>query len=156
MREEVIYTHLPMVYGDKTNETIGAGKINGYRYEIKNIRGSHPTAYVMLDKNNIYYDIDYGEIPIVVHGGLTYSSNKNKGQYWIGWDYAHIGDYTSYCDGDGKKWTTDEILNHVKDVINQLIEIDKITNSESFKRNLENYKFALINLLLAQKGDTDE
>lgn len=155
MREELIFTHLPMIYGDKTNKTIGAGKINGYRYEIKNVGGSHPTAYVMLDKNNVYYDVDYDEIPIVVHGGLTYSSKEIKGQYWIGWDYAHIGDYTFYSSG-GKKWTTDEILSHVKDVIKQLIEIDKITNSESFKTNLENYKFGLINLLLAQKGDKDE
>ena len=70
-----------------------------------------------------------------MHGGLTYSrdflwiSKERKLQGWfIGWDYAHYGDYVGYelmfpkefKIREEKNWTTEEILEEVKDVIRQI------------------------------------
>ncbi len=73
------------------------------------------------------------EIGVIdVHGGLTYSSDKLyigintvlDNSWFIGWDYAHLGDYVSFidCIGD-KKWTTNEMIEECKNVINQIIDI---------------------------------
>jgi len=127
--EEIIYTHLPMEYGNSMGEgikIIGSGKIDGYEYKIKNMRGEYPTAYIKLQENHPLYNKHYTDIDIDVHGGLTYIAMKDDG-YWIGWDYAHYEDY--YISGDynesGKKWTTDEILEHCKDVVRQLKEYEE-------------------------------
>ena len=51
--------------------------------------------------------------------GLS-SNDYHKDDYWIGWDYAHLGDYCGWLnvfDSTGKKWTTEEILQEVKEVI---------------------------------------
>ncbi len=50
------------------------------------------------------------EIDLDVHGGLTYSNNylcisenkKVEGWIFIGWDYAHYGDYAGYEENDAK------------------------------------------------------
>lgn len=48
-------------------------------------------------------------------------------QFWIGWDYMHSGDYVSLDDDStSKKWTTEEILEEVKYVIEQLKEVNKV------------------------------
>lgn len=81
------------------------------------------------------YDI-YKEVDIDVHGGLTYSDNhlwiseNQKIEGWfIGWDYAHYGDYIGYEEilpkeirTGGKKWTTEEIFNEIKEVCYQIIK----------------------------------
>lgn len=106
-----------------------------YHFYILNL-GTHPTAYVEIPKNNKLYGIEYHDIDINVHGGLTYSGDHlciakdNVLQGWfIGWDYAHCYDYAGYYNEDEflakqtKKWTTKEIIEECKYVINQLCEI---------------------------------
>lgn len=114
------------------------GELLGYKYLILSL-GTHPTAYVFIDKDNPLYKKHYDDIDIDVHGGLTFSDNYliNVLEYsdkykcetlqrinydWIiGWDYNHYGDYNTYFGGfDDKKWTTEEILIDVCSVIAQL------------------------------------
>ena len=91
--------------------------------------GTHPCAYLILDKENKYYGKDYDEInTLQCHGGLTYSENHllidnplitEKDERWvIGWDYAHDGD--RYRDTPGKSWTTQEIIEETHKVIEQV------------------------------------
>ena len=69
-----------------------------------------------------------------MHGGITYSEDGlyiKDGQiidgWFIGWDYAHCGDYMGYYEkipgslrlGE-KKWTTEEIRENVQEVCYQL------------------------------------
>jgi hypothetical protein len=92
--------------------------------------GSHPTAYIKIGKNNKFYNINYFDydIDINVHGGITYTNNRlpiwygkqYKDSWFIGWDYAHAGDYTLYWN-KGKKYTLEEIIKDCKKVINQVI-----------------------------------
>lgn len=114
------------------------GESLGYKYLILSL-STHPTAYVFIDKNHPLYKKHYDDIDVDVHGGLTFSDDhlinvlKYSDKYkcetlqrinhdWIiGWDYNHLGDYSTYYGGfDDKKWTTEEILIDVFSVIAQL------------------------------------
>lgn len=126
----------PMVYQkDRIQEVLADGKYKDYQFYILNL-GTHPTAYVEIPINNKLYGKNYDDIDICCHYGLTYSRsylNLIKDNSWfIGWDYAHCDDYTGYemnfpelIRTGGKKWTTEEILQEVFYVINQIIKINE-------------------------------
>ena len=123
---------------ERKTEILEHGTCFGVFYWIVNY-GTHPCAYVMIPKDSKYFKKDFGEIDINVHGGLTYSNNylpfvaKNDETGWyIGWDYAHYGDYVGYEERvpkqfqvGGKKWTTEEIKNEVREVCYKVIKEDK-------------------------------
>lgn len=119
---------------DRDIELLDSGIYKNYNYYILSL-GTHPTAYIEIPKDNKIYKKDYSEIDLYVHGGLTYSRNflwiseeKKLEGWFIGWDYAHYGDYLGYelmfpenlRIKEEKKWTTEEILEEVKDAISQL------------------------------------
>lgn len=60
---------------------------------LMNVLG-YRTGYVGIQKNHIYYQCSYQNIPISCHGGLTYADNNLIGQtdkniWWIGYDTGH-------------------------------------------------------------------
>lgn len=103
---------------------VSSGELYGYQWYIVSY-GSHPCAYVRSDIPEKVQD------EIEVHGGITFSGKAFdeftvKGKY-IGWDYNHYDDYRCedthpYLIG-GKKWTLDEIMDDVRSVIRQLLEV---------------------------------
>lgn len=119
-------------------ELLDSGKCLDFNYYILSL-GTHPTAYIKIPKNHKYYNKDYDEIDIDVHGGLTYSKhylytseNEKLDGWFIGWDYAHLGDYLGYeemypsfLEMKEKKWTTKEIQKEVYEFCKQLKESDK-------------------------------
>lgn len=70
-------------------------------------------------------------------GGLTYMADhlfiddtQDVEGKFIGWDYAHAGDYAGYYGDEGiladeKKWTTQEIFEEVKDACYQLKQLEE-------------------------------
>jgi len=72
---------------------------------------------------------NYGEIPLSVHGGLTYGNIgdgalRPKDFYWYGWDYGHCDDKSFYYLKDGfsscihsKGWTVEEVKSEVEDAL---------------------------------------
>jgi hypothetical protein len=52
----------------------------------------HLCGYVDLPKGHKYYGKQYDEIPLDVHGGLTYAEGKKNNVWTIGFDCAHFGD----------------------------------------------------------------
>lgn len=119
-------------------EILDKGEHLGFEYYILNL-GTHPTAYVQIPKGHPCFELYRDSINIYVHGGLTYAKkylviNNNepiKG-WFIGWDYAHYGDYTGFDEmypiefrAGGKKWTTKEIQEDVFEVCKQLKEMEK-------------------------------
>ena len=91
-----------MIYKDmSTPEILDEGHYKQYHYAIVSL-GSHPCAYVELPENHQFYEKFYDDIPIECHGGLTYSSITFQ----------------------GRTWSTEEILSEVKQVIDQLCEMD--------------------------------
>lgn len=126
-----------MRYSDESKVQLLYNDIyKGFHYYILNL-GTHPTAYVEIPKEHVLYsmsyiDIEDSEYYIDVHGGLTYSSDSLrigedtslKNSWFIGWDYAHLGDYLGYdlVKSTDKKWTTLEIIEECKKVIEQIEE----------------------------------
>lgn len=90
--------------------------------------GTHPCAYVkLLDENPKVAE------GVPCHGGITYNEKylrlpdkEIKGNF-IGWDYAHYGDYMGYYEDTygyervGTRYTTEYIVNECLEVIDKLI-----------------------------------
>lgn len=119
--KEMIY-YLPQEYG--LREVLAEGKYNGLEYKIISFH-SHPCAYICIPSGK-KINVDN----IECHGGITYDSDellvddwKTIKGHWIGWDYSHVGDYYALLPrAGGKQWKTEEILNEVKEIINQINE----------------------------------
>ena len=122
-----------MIYSAKRlnpPEMLADGEYKGLHFYVLNL-GTHPCAYVDVtetDLNRKYYT----DVDISCHGGLTYSEEYlrtvDKKGWFIGWYYAHYGDFTGYelempigIRMNGKRWTTAEIVEECKQVIDQLI-----------------------------------
>jgi len=123
----------PMIYQkDRKYEILHKDKYKKYNYFILNL-GTHPTAYIEIPEGHKLFGKHYDDIYINVHGGLTYSEDDLLGikskSWFIGWDYAHAGDYMGYeelfgfINPNDKKWTTEEIIKDCKNVIEQIIEM---------------------------------
>lgn len=127
-----------MVYKILTNEdrkVLANDQYNGYEFWIISY-GTHPCAYVELNKEHPYYGKcgnDAFNLDINVHGGITYGNyglgyTISKEHFILGWDYNHCTDYNyeseKYGLSSGKKWTTEEIFEDVKKVIKQLKEVE--------------------------------
>ena len=128
---------LPMIYGKHLplGECIvlEQNTYQGYEYVVVSY-GGHPCAYVRIPENHpLYNDVvndghDY--LNISCHGGLTFDGTPIcvTDGYWIGWDYAHYGDYIGYADTtfnvESKKWSTEEMIDECIDVIGQLMEYE--------------------------------
>lgn len=106
--------------------------------------GTFPCAYIDVSNllNMTREEQKYIENAVDCHGGITYSGGKlpsvtDKIGWFIGWDYAHCTDYVgsiSFNDfGTAKKWTTLEIMNECKMIIDQLAKIITIFPSSGGK-----------------------
>ena len=111
-------------------ERIADGRYKGFDFYVISL-GTHPCAYIDVSDTTLSGE-EYSNIDIICHGGLTYSDSilttVDKNGWFIGWDYAHYTDYFGgYFDSftGCKKWTTEEIVDECKKVIEQLIELLK-------------------------------
>ena len=125
----------PMVYHDnRINPVrIADGIYRKMPYYVLNF-GTHPCAYVDTAPAGITTVNPYD---ISCHGGVTYTDKRlatveDEGIF-IGWDYAHCGDYDGYLGAMGeyafgsmKKWATEEIVAECKAVIDQIFEIWRV------------------------------
>lgn len=104
----------------------------GYNFYIVSY-GAYPCTYIGIPKGNKYYGVSFSEVKdLNVHGGLTYSGvllphDERFTDYWyIGWDYAHAGDYVGYLDDkfmiDYHKYSTEELINDCIVGIDDLIK----------------------------------
>ena len=113
----------------KSPEMLADGEYKGFHFYVLNL-GTHPCAYVDVTETDLNGK-DYTDIDISCHGGLTYSEEYlhtvDKKGWFIGWDYAHYGDFAGhelnmpvYMRTGGKRWTTAEIVEECKQVIDQI------------------------------------
>ena len=131
-----------MIYQKKRiQEILHSGEYKGRKFTIMSL-GCHPTAYVELKPAELEKSKSYNDYDLDVHGGFTYLNNAywdetDKSTY-IGWDYAHCDDFSgSYLDDDFYYWkhntrqyTTQEIFDEVKSVIDQFEKAKWIDVSE--------------------------
>ena len=128
--KEMVYTK------ERKREVLATGYYFGLLYYVLSL-GTHPTAYVKIPKDNWLCTVkNYDDMPINCHGGITFredhlyiADNQEIEGEFIGWDYAHCTDYAPYYDEvlskDTHKWTTKEILEEVKEVCSQIVELGK-------------------------------
>jgi hypothetical protein len=94
---------------------------NGFHCEIKRVGElGHLCGYVILPKGHKYYGLDYDDIPVSVHGGLTYSTLIDE-NWVIGFDCAHGGDLIPYF-GSSKWRGTYKNVAYVKNEITKIIK----------------------------------
>lgn len=108
-------------------EQLMHGTWRGFDYYVLNL-GTHPCAYVDISE---YEGEPLNVEKIDCHGGITYleqylATVDRKGEF-IGWDYAHCWDYNGACRDfpytkELKRWTTAEMVNECKHVIDQICE----------------------------------
>ena len=106
------------------------GEMDGLQYRIYSF-GNYPTAYVEATEEQIDEFYDYGN---VVHGGFTFSgtfpNDEDQDRKWLGWDYAHAGDYVAFFHnlndaaemlyGEPHKYTVQEIMEDIKRAVKML------------------------------------
>ena len=129
--KEMIYQGKNIEWGEVLDE----GSYKGLDYAIVS-KGLFPCAYVECPYG-IAGPEDKRLKTIKVHGGFNFYGKGywdlifTFGRRYLGWDYAHmdLGDYTYWAEkyekdcppkDTLKKWTSQEILEEVKDVIDQL------------------------------------
>lgn len=128
-----------MIYSkDNKIELLYNSIYEGVHYYIISY-GTHPCAYIEVPRNHPYYGKGYLELDNIfsVHGGFTYSndylrtsdSTKIVSSWFLGWDYAHLGDYMGFYEDSKiknellKKWTVEEIILECKKAIKELLEV---------------------------------
>lgn len=127
------YSAVPLTGMD--TKTLCEGNYKGYDYKILSY-GTHPCAYIACT-GKIKDLKSYDDFMVDVHGGATYLGDLDEGsQTYVGWDYAHGGDYLGTdaiyeFDEDMKKyvaskkrWTTEEILEQVYSAIDEIVDSD--------------------------------
>jgi hypothetical protein len=75
-------------------------------------------GYVRIVEGHPFYGMEYMNIPVSVHGGLTFGdhimdSDKWYDGYWVGFDTAHYGD-------NSDTWTIDAVSDETIDLFNQI------------------------------------
>ena len=118
------------IYSDNINvQCLEHGTIDGFNYYIISY-SSHPCGYVEIPKGHPFFEMRYEDVQwkhgIYAHGGLTYGEDSLlnlKDSWFIGWDYAHSGDFynVDYRPSYGAKHTLDEIREEARSVIQQII-----------------------------------
>lgn len=109
---------------------------DGTALAVVNNSGMYPCAYIQFPKINsifsyddVIIDRDLYDNNTYVHGGFTFlgelgelNPSFNLSGLWLGWDYAHSGDYIGHPisilkEDWRKKWTTQEIVEETKNIL---------------------------------------
>ena len=101
--------------------------------------GGHLCGYVRIPENHPHFTDHYDDIPIEVHGGLTYSEEEKHG-YWIGFDCAHSFDYSPSI--EYLRNTLPELIK----IANDYKELKKkigVERCEEFEPTYKNIRFAI-------------
>ena len=97
------------------NEIIESGEEKGFQFAIRE-NSIYVCSYVALPKGHKYFNIDYGDIPLLCHGGLTFGYRSEE-YHVIGWDYGHFDDFN-------RKVGLTELIGDIYEVIDQLTSVD--------------------------------
>lgn len=123
---------------DNTPHVLAKGVYRNIEFFVLSM-GTHPNVYLNVSKTK-FDGMDYDNIPLSVHGGLTFSGTPTMCLYghWIGWDYAHYGDYSPYSSvmADGKKWTTKELIADAILAIDELVDLLPKPDRKVIKKRL--------------------
>lgn len=105
----------------------------GYKCHIKRSDVSGGLCgYVAVSKGSIFYDVDYDDIDLNVHGGVTFGGvDEVDGLYWIGFDCAHWLDYSP------KSTTVMELTNRLLQIEEKYPHFLQERDEKSTYKNIE-------------------
>lgn len=126
---------------DNKLEILHSGIYKGRYFCIVNVGGHHPCAYIEVkesfadieDTSPAHYGFTYANTLSCLKEGTTCElselDSEHLDNFFLGWDYAHFGDYTPtrfFKDdlNNDKKWTTEEIFENVMQVIEWVNEME--------------------------------
>lgn len=93
-------------------------------YKTKSTGYNWRCGYVGLAKNHPCFQVSYDDIPVSVHGGLTYSNVGKDGLYWVGFDCIHAGDrHEGESEDRGHFWLLDEVVEETNRLAEQLTNV---------------------------------
>lgn len=101
--------------------------------------GASWCAYLGVPESHPLADREYDDLPLRVHGGLTYAGKldgKYEGEYFYGWDYAHMGDHLWYevpvpmLDRNEHKWTIKEVYDDAVNAVWDFKSLMKLVEKE--------------------------
>ena len=75
-------------------------------------------GYVVIPKGHKLHGVDYNNIGIIVHGGLTYSESNDVDDTWI------IGFDTCHCGDNAENWKYEDVVNETKWLIERINKND--------------------------------
>lgn len=105
------------------------GVHRGLRWALVAAPSLGVNGYVQMPTSHPWERLGYDDIPVEVHGGLTYMGGR-----WIGFDTAHAGDvWGSEYDRHGisdryddpkwsRRWTVDDVIAETHRLIDQVLE----------------------------------
>jgi hypothetical protein len=105
---------------------------SGYLCRIRRVKPySCWCGYVRVPAAHNCSDIDYDDVNVEVHGGLTFGSNNfpdtriyDKEYYWFGFDCGHSGDRIPYLWEEGTYRTVDYVKNECRELAKQLKDME--------------------------------
>ena len=76
-------------------------QLDGYDCRIRRMEHTgHLNGYVRIPKEHPWFEQDYGDLPLEVHGGLTFADHgwfdtpdRAAAEWWIGFDCHHLHDF---------------------------------------------------------------
>lgn len=83
-------------------------------------------GYVRVLPGHPYERFWYDDVPVNVHGGLTFRCRAKEGGAWFGFDCAHAWDYTQLPikqDPKAKQWDAEAVQEEVSRLAKQLSEL---------------------------------
>ena len=110
-------------------------KCSIHRNDVKALCG-----YITLTQDNSLYGVDYDDINISAHGGITYQGYDQNENWVIGFDCGHYGDLTPYFllkDDTFARFTQDGIyrdMEYVKSECESMAE-----QASVFSKSIERY-----------------
>lgn len=105
---------------------------DGTALAVVNTRGMHPCAYITFkgieeveSYDDFYFKEENDDEYFDVHGGFTFLGKLDSLVFsditWLGWDYAHSGDYTEtglrFHYDEEKKYTTQELVDEATEAL---------------------------------------
>lgn len=109
-----------MGYGDRGIVTFGAVlRWSAYGMDCAIVPGpsANLNGYVRLDENHPDRNRYCTEIPVRVHGGLTYGPDEGG---WVGFDTARAGDAAPKPNSAGRRWTVEDVRRETEQLAWQL------------------------------------
>jgi hypothetical protein len=120
-------------------------------------------AYLGIPQGHPLAGFNYEDIPLRVHGGLTFGKEgdgdwRPAGEYWYGWDYAHAGDFAFYdlvyqnaiqkmtakdhkwARIKGHKWTPDEVIEEARNALYDFVKLVRWAETIARKESEKNEK----------------